>query len=162
VQLNAFVVVATPQGDESVNCAKAFDAEPNKDLFHDIHISLVATQQLATPTDTAERDANECQGIVSEMVPHHRPPEWTADNVNKVAAQHLMVRVTGQLFFDSSHVPCAQGNEVRKNPRRISLWEIHPIYKFEVCTANCNATGTWVGLAQWVTNPSGSPSGPTH
>lgn len=158
VQLKAFVVGATQEGAESVNCGTAFDQEPNPDLFHDIHISLVATQQLANPANTAEKDANECQGIVSEMIPHHRPPEWTADNVNKVAAQHLMVRVTGQLFFDSSHVPCAQGKEVRTNPRRISLWEIHPIYKFEVCTANCNGAGTWVALAQWVIKPSGSPA----
>lgn len=153
VQLNAFVVGATQEGGETVNCGPAFDHEPNADLFHDIHISLVATPQLATPASTAEKDASECQGIVSEMIPHHRPPEWTADNVNKVAAQHLMVRVTGQLFFDSSHVPCAQGKEVRKNPRRISLWEIHPIYKFEVCTANCGGAGTWIALAQWVTKP---------
>jgi hypothetical protein len=161
VQLKAFVAGATQEGDETVNCGKDFDHEPNKDVFHDIHISLVATQPSATPTTPEEKDALECPGIVSEMIPHHRPPEWTADNVNKVAGQHLMVRVTGQLFFDSSHVPCA-GKEVRTNPRRISLWEIHPIYKFEVCTANCNATGTWVALAQWVTTPSGSPSGPTH
>jgi hypothetical protein len=153
VQLKAFVVAATQEQDESVNCGKAFDHEPNKDLFHDIHISLVATQQLATPANTAEKDADECQGIVSEMIPHHRPPEWTAANVNKVAAKHRMVRVTGQLFFDSSHVPCSQGKEVRTNPRRISLWEIHPIYKFEVCTANCAAAGTWVPLAQWVKQP---------
>jgi hypothetical protein len=150
VQLKAFVVAAAQEGDESVNCGKAFDQEPKKDLFHDIHISLVATQQLATPANTAEKDANECQGIVSEMIPHHRPPEWTAANVNKVAAKHLMVRLTGQLFFDSSHVPCSQGKEVRTNPRRISLWEVHPIYKFEVCTANCAAAGTWVPLSQWV------------
>lgn len=155
VQLAAFVAGATQEGAESVNCGTAFDKEPNPDLFHDIHISLVATQQLATPANPAQGDANECQGIVAEMIPHHRPPEWTADNVNKVAAQHLMVRVTGQLFFDSSHVPCAQGREVRTNPRRVSLWEIHPIYKFEVCTANCSAAGTWIPLAQWVTKPSG-------
>jgi hypothetical protein len=153
VQLKAFVVAATQEGDETVNCGKDFDHESNKDLFHDIHISLVAAQPASLPTTPAEKDATECPGIVSEMIPHHRPPEWTADNVNKVAAKHLMVRVTGQLFFDSSHVPCAQGKEVRTNPRRATLWEIHPIYKFDVCTANCNAAGTWVPLAQWVKQP---------
>jgi hypothetical protein len=162
VQIRAFVIGATQERAESVNCGPAFDHEPNPDLFHDIHISLVATQQLATPTTPAQKDANECQGIVSEMIPHHRPPEWTSDNVNKVAAKHLMVRVTGQLFFDSSHVPCVQGKEVRSNPRRISLWEVHPTYKFEVCTANCSAAGTWVALGQWVTSQSGSTSRPTH
>jgi hypothetical protein len=162
VQVKAFVVAATQEGAESVNCGNTFDQQPNKDLFHDIHISLVATQALATPASTAEKDANECQGIVSEMIPHHRPPEWTADNVNKVAAKHLMVRLTGQLFFDSSHVPCAHGQEVRTNPRRISLWEVHPIYQFDVCTANCDAGGTWLPLAQWVKRPSRPRRGRNH
>ena len=150
VQLKAFVVAASQEGDETVNCGTTFDHETNRDLFHDIHISLVAAQPTSMPTTPDEKDATECPGIVSEMIPHHRPPEWTAANVNKVAAKHLMVRVTGQLFFDSSHVPCAHGKEVRTNPRRTSLWEIHPIYKFDVCTANCNAAGTWLPLAQWV------------
>ena len=70
--------------------------------------------------------------------------------MKKVAAARSPVRVTGQLFFDSSHVPCAGGKEVRTNPRRFSLWEIHPIYQFEVCTADCDGTGTWLPLEQWV------------
>jgi hypothetical protein len=151
VQLVAYVVAANQEGAESVNCKTAFDTETNKNLFHDIHISLVETKQLAAPANTAEKNADECQGIVAEMTPHFRPPEWTAVNVNKVAAAHLKVRVTGQRFFDSSHMPCAAGKEVRSNPRRISLWEIHPIYKFELCTAaDCDTTPTWVTLEDWV------------
>ena len=141
VVLKAFVLKARQEGKESVNCGPAV---PDQPLYHDIHISLVPT---ANETD-------ECKSVVAEMIPHHRLPEWTADNVNKVAAKHLPVRVTGQLFFDSSHVPCQNDREVRSNPRRISLWEAHPIYKFEVCTGNCDAEGTWVDLADWLkSNP---------
>lgn len=150
VQLRAFVLAAKQEQAESVNCGHTFDNEPNKNLFHDIHIALVETVELASPKKGAEA-ANECQGIVVEMIPHYRPPEWTTANVNKVARAHLPVRVTGQLFFDSSHVPCADGKPVRSNPKRVSLWEIHPIYQFEVCTANCDAAGTWLSLEQWVT-----------
>jgi len=153
VQLKAFVLAAKQEQAESVNCGHAFDNENEKNLFHDIHISLVATEKLATPTDKVEEAANECQGVVAEMIPHHRPPEWTAANVNKVAAAHLLVRVTGQRFFDSSHVPCADGKPVRSNPKRVSLWEIHPIYKFEVCIANCDVEGTWLLLEEWVNKP---------
>jgi hypothetical protein len=160
VQLKAFVLAAKQEQAESVNCGHEFDSENQKNLFHDIHISLVATENLASPTDKVEEAANECQGVVAEMIPHHRPPEWTATNVNKVAAAHLLVRVTGQRFFDSSHVPCADGKPVRSNPKRVSLWEIHPIYKFEVCTANCDAEGTWLLLEEWVNNPSGSKVSP--
>ncbi len=151
VQLTAFVLVARAEGGESVNCGHKFDQVTNKDSFHDIHISLVATMELANPTNRVQSAANECQGIVAEMIPHHRPVAWTADNVKRVAAAHLPVRVTGQLFFDSSHVPCAQGKPVASNPKRISLWEIHPIYAFEVCTANCDAEPTWVPLEKWAT-----------
>jgi len=86
------------------------------------------------------------------MSPHHRPPEWSAENLNKLAAAHTPIRVTGQLFFDSSHSPCENGQASAGNPKRFSLWEIHPIYKFEVCTGDCGGGGNWVSLEEWVAN----------
>jgi hypothetical protein len=150
VQIQGYVVAAKQEGAESVNCGKKFDQLANKASYHDIHISLVETRELATPSDQQEEAADECKGIVVEMIPHHRPSSWTAANVNKVRSAHLPVRVTGQLFFDSSHVPCSGGAAVGSNPKRFSLWEIHPIYAFEVCTAGCEAEGTWVSLDQWL------------
>lgn len=150
VQIRAYVLAAKQEGAESVNCGHEFDDVANKNSFHDIHISLVETRELATPADHEEEAVDECQGIVAEMIPHHRPIAWTAANVNKVHAAHLLVRVTGQLFFDSSHVPCAAGRPVRSNPKRFSLWEIHPIYTFEVCTADCAQEGTWLLLEEWL------------
>jgi len=142
VVLKAFVLKARQEGPESVNCGKPPQpgAVPNEPAYHDIHISLV-------PVDT---ETDECNGIVAEMSPHHRPAEWTAANVNKVASAHLPIRVTGQLFFDSSHGPCENGQASAGNPKRFSLWEIHPIYKFEVCAGDCSGAGTWVSLEQWV------------
>ena len=87
--------------------------------------------------------------IVGELSPHHRPAAWSAVNVNKVARAGALVRVEGQQFFDSSHVPCKEGAPVGSNPKRVSLWEIHPIYSFEVCVSNCNGAGTWQPLSQW-------------
>lgn len=139
VTLKAFILIARQEGGESVNCGKNV---PDQPLFHDIHISLVASK------DTSPDD--ECSGVVAEMSPHHRPDNWTHANVDKVSRAKLPVRVTGQLYFDSSHFPCSGGKGVRSNPKRVSLWEIHPIYKFEVCTADCDGTGTWVTLDGWV------------
>lgn len=134
-----YVLVARQEEAESVNCGKAVE---NSVLFHDIHISLV---------ESPAASADECTGIVAEMSPHHRPAAWTHEKVEAVAKAHLPVRVTGQLFFDSSHLPCSGGQEVGKNPRRASLWEIHPIYRFEVCTAgDCETAGTWQPLEAWV------------
>ena len=150
VQLRAYVLTAKQEQSESVNCGDTFDKEEKKNLFHDIHISLVETEELTRPKNKSEAVTNECQGIVVEMPPHYRPPEWTAANVNKVARAHLPVRVTGNFFFDSSHVPCADDKPVRSNPKRISLWEIHPIYKFEICTADCDGEGTRLPLEDWI------------
>jgi hypothetical protein len=70
--------------------------------------------------------------------------------VEAVATAHLPVRVTGQLFFDSSHTPCVNEVPVRGDPSRASVWEIHPIYKFEVCTEGaCDSGNGWVPLEQW-------------
>ncbi|HEY6249844.1 MAG TPA: hypothetical protein VI685_07765 [Candidatus Angelobacter sp.] len=137
VLLKAFVLIARQEGAESVNCGAN---APNKPVYHDIHISLVPTGD----------ETDECNSVVAEMSPHHRPAEWTAANLMKLAKAHTPVRVTGHLFFDSSHVPCADGQPVPSNPKRFSLWEIHPIYKFEVCTGNCDGDGTYVDLVDWV------------
>ena len=138
VTLKAFVLIARQEGAESVNCEKNV---PDAAQFHDIHISLVAAKGIN----------DECAGVVAEMSPHHRPDSWTHANVEKVSRAKLPVRITGHLYFDSSHFPCANDKTAGEgNPKRVSLWEIHPIYKFEVCTANCGGAGTWVTLDQWV------------
>lgn len=137
VVINGFVLIARQEGAESVNCGANV---PNEPAYHDIHISLVPSAD----------ETNECSGIVVEMSPHHRPGEWTAKNLNNLAKAQAPVRVTGHLFFDSSHEPCVNGEGVPSNPKRFSLWEVHPIYKFQVCTANCDGDGTWVDLVDWV------------
>ncbi len=132
-----YVLIARQEGGESVNCGKNVE---NHAALHDIHISLVSS-----PDETSE-----CSSVVAEMSPHHRPDSWTHGNVEKVAKAKLPVRVTGQLYFDSSHFPCSGGKSAGQgNPSRVSLWEIHPIYKFEVCTADCDGDGTWVTLDKW-------------
>jgi len=135
VQLEGYVKIARQEGAESVNCGQNV---PNDPAYHDIHISIVV--------NSADQ---ECSGVVVEMTPHHRPSTWTAELVNEVAAKGWLVRVTGQRMFDSSHTPCNNGSPVKGDPARVSLWEIHPIYKFEVCPqANCSSGG-WVPLEAW-------------
>jgi hypothetical protein len=92
------------------------------------HISIVPEESLT--------HADECNSVVVEMVPHHRPEAWTLQNVLRVANGHAQVRATGRLFFDSSHTECVGGSRAGSDPARFSLWEIHPICKFEVCDAD--------------------------
>jgi hypothetical protein len=143
---NVYVLIARQEGGESVNCGKDVEGHPTVQ-DHDIHISLVTKPNLDPKTD-------ECSSVVAEMSPHHRPDSWTHGNVEKIAKANLPVRVTGQLYFDSSHFPCKAGKSAGQgNPSRQSLWEIHPIYKFEVCTANCDGAGTWLTLDKWAAQP---------
>jgi hypothetical protein len=99
---------------ESVNC-KLTDKEGN-----DIHIVLGENSNKDDP----------CSSVTAEMSPHFRPDIWNPDALN----QHNdhMYRFTGQLFFDASHVPCVNG--AGPNPKRSALWEIHPVYRVEICT----------------------------
>jgi hypothetical protein len=99
---------------EAVNCNI-----PGNDT-NDIHIVLMP--------DTNFQD--ECRSTTAEMSPHYRPSSWTPENILKAAAGHP-VRIQGHLFYDGSHTPCA--GTARPTPNRISLWEIHPVYSFEVC-----------------------------
>jgi hypothetical protein len=135
----AFVLISRQEGKESVNCGSKVPLKNN--LFHDIHVSLVETKNVPLK--------RECESVVVEMSPHHRPDRWNITTMKKVSSAQAPVRVTGQLFFDASHVLCSGGKRVGSNPARSSLWEIHPIYSFEVCTSGCGGAGKWVPLDQW-------------
>ncbi len=125
---------------ESVNC-NLTEKEEN-----DIHIDIVQTP-----------GANPCRSVTAEMIPHFRPETWTPENLNRIRDNRLPVRVTGHLFFDSSHKPC-KGLESpgRGHPLRVSVWEIHPVYRFEVCRreslAQCppDDDSVWQDLHRWV------------
>jgi hypothetical protein len=138
------VFEARQECGETVNCG---GGSPNIDASHDIHLYLLGQPRKNTPADTPAANTEECTGIVAEMNPHHRPPEWTACNVNDVASKGLRIRITGNQFFDASHVPCKNGAAVGSNPRRVTLWEVHPIYTFDVCPSGVCASGGWVPLA---------------
>jgi hypothetical protein len=144
VVFEGYVFEARQECAESVNC----EAVPtNVDASHDIHIALVGQpRKTNSQSPKPAQDAEECTGFVAEMIPHHRPAEWSACNVNAVGAKGLRVRITGQQFFDGSHVPCQNGVAVGDNPKRVSLWEIHPIYAFEVCPSGDCKSGGWEKL----------------
>jgi hypothetical protein len=138
VRLVAFVINAHPSNvgtGESVNC-KLKPAESN-----DIHIVL---------GQNSNQD-DECSSVTAEMSPHFRPDSWTPDNMNQNNAR--LFRFTGQLFFDASHKPCT--GSTGANPKRSSLWEIHPVYGVEICgdaRNNCkvDSNDNWIALSDFV------------
>ena len=117
-------------GGEAVNCNMSGNA-PN-----DIHIVL-----MSDPNDT-----DECDSTTAEMSPHYRPANWTPAKLNAIGKP---VRLKGQLFFDNSHTPCTKGGS-RPNPKRASLWEIHPVYSIEVCkSSNLDECRNSTDPAEW-------------
>jgi len=122
---------------ESVNCKKG-GKESN-----DIHIELGKTV-----------NDDPCTSVTAEISPHFRPSSW--DEFDSYDFKGRPVKMTGQLFFDSSHSPCRPGKHA--SPARISIWEIHPVYSIEVCTnktlASCKAgnKSVWVPFNEWLSD----------
>jgi len=135
---------------ESVNCNGGTEED------NDIHIAF------------GEAPATgECASITGEISPHYRPASWNEIGhfetfnpstkkytVNPGMAARLQAhpyRITGQLFFDASHQPCPCGTHCA--PVRSSVWEIHPIYRIEVCkagtTCNEDADTDWLEFDDW-------------
>jgi hypothetical protein len=124
---------------EAVNC------NIPGDTTNDIHIVLVQH-----PTD------DPCLSTTAEMIPHFRPTNWTDKNL--MAVKQHPVKVHGQLFFDDSHTPCTATS--RPNPKRASLWEVHPVYSMQVCRLldldqcrNTTNASDWVALEDWASDP---------
>jgi len=101
--------------------------------YNDIHIELTADVDDRTP----------CHSIVAEIVPHYRPPAWDLFDSPDYSAffKTHPVKITGQLFYDDSHVACTKDGKAGFNParnnakdfERLALWEIHPIYAIDLC-----------------------------
>jgi hypothetical protein len=89
------------------------------------------------------------------MIPQNRNPAWTLTKLADIQAKDLEVRVMGQLLYDSIHVPNDDPNHVvGGQPKRMSLWEVHPITQFLVCTKSDNACepakeGEWTLLEDY-------------
>ncbi len=127
VMLAGFLLGAHEGSPETCNCKLSGEAN------NDYHINIV------------ERSGDRMRdSVVVEMTPKMRAsiPEWTLPRINGLVTNPVnppLVRVSGYLLFDSEHVS-------RSGGERATIWEIHPVTKFEVCPAgNCtvDATAGW-------------------
>jgi hypothetical protein len=134
------------QGGESVNCGESDHQNV------DIHIAL-GTKQERVPkhATSAEKEPILCPTITAEMIPHFRPDDWEFAQLEAVSDRQ--VRVTGQLMFDGSHRACGDTQRASTDPKRISSWEIHPVYAFDVCKhpaggCDVNRDSDWESLTE--------------
>jgi uncharacterized protein YraI len=135
VRLSGYLVVARDEGAESVNCAGNDGT--------DIHINV--GPKSAHPV--------EYDGIVAEMIPQLvRPTGWDSTTLNRLAGKEVLL--VGGLTYDNEHfVNDNPANPKSGQPKRFSLWEIHPITAFYGCPAGdgCDPgqLGQWLTLADW-------------
>ncbi len=126
-----------PNTGESVNCNLKGDDN------NDFHIPM-----------SNDPNNSDFQGIVVEMIPQNRPPEWNLSNLTQVESNQQLVMVTGGLFYDNiHHVNGDPNNPKGGQPHRYSLWEVHNLTQFLVCTKSDNscdpaAPGDWSPLGQ--------------
>jgi hypothetical protein len=104
------------QDPESCNCHKANDL--------DMHLWISAK---AASTEKP-------RAVVVEISPRMPKLQALHDQLVQLAKKGTRIRVTGWMMWDEEH-----GSEVGKS--RGTLWEIHPVHKFEVFQ-----NGQWVDL----------------
>jgi hypothetical protein len=121
---------------ESVNCKLTGSTN------NDFHLTIADD-----PT------ADEFSGIVVEMTPQVRPKTWTLRRVSDAQKLARPVLVVGQLFYDNKHhVNDDPENPSGGDPKRFSLFEVHPVTQFFVCrtTDQCDPAraADWTPLEQ--------------
>ena len=126
--VNPDFVGVEKKGAEACNCGSTQADEV------DYHITIVKNR------GDEFRDA-----IVVEMSPRVRAshPAWSLANLRAYARNETQVRVFGWLMFDGEHKELMYDPDKPDKPRvrRASLWEIHPITRFEV-----KIDGVWMIL----------------
>jgi hypothetical protein len=147
----AYLLVAKPElGGESCNCGLQTPAET------DNHLVLVTKTTVdrfpVSSTAAANKTvfhSRELESETAEFTPRVRltHPNFTREEVQPLIdatpQKALLVRVTGQLLFDSEHF-------IKNHLVRVNNWEIHPVLKLEFCETgdNCkpNSDTGWKSL----------------
>jgi len=139
-----YITEVKPGGKESVNCGQT--GKENVD----IHLALSATKLNVKKKDP-QKNAKLCaNSFVAEVIPHLRPDEMDAAFLRDLKDDPV-VKVTGALTFDASHEPCNETTPNSGDPARFTEWEIHPVYKIEVCKLKTIAGCASASAAQWET-----------
>jgi hypothetical protein len=150
--LNGYLYYAKDGGAESSNCG--LKGADNIDFHIGIggDASIAAKAKAKTPgLSSAERRL----AVIVEMTPHWRAkyePGWNLAQVQKAIGRQ--VYVVGQLLADNEHDDakddCAYTGAGGPGPNcwRGTIWELHPVTRFLVCTAasgSCAASGAGAG-----------------
>ncbi len=133
----------------------------NCDLWHpgqtDFHIGIGFDKDLAAKIKAADGPLSkdlqhqaDVNSMVVEMTPHYRArfePGWTLAKLHQLAG--AQVKVVGQLIADNDHYEKTQDCGISGSDKakcwRMSIWEIHPVTAFYVCTSQTACTDNGSG-----------------
>jgi len=110
------------------------------------HTAAMARKSSGKATSGKAASLLERTSVIVEMTPHYRfqfeNNIWTVENLDKAVGHQ--VRIVGQLLIDSEHnspsqnCATAQTAAQKKSCWRASVWELHPVERFQVCTKATN------------------------
>jgi hypothetical protein len=138
-------------GGESCNCYLRTEETTDNHLVLVTKDTVDRFQLPANPTKAildSTFHSREAESITAEFTPRVRKlshPHFTSESIQPLIdgapQQALLVRVTGQLMFDSEHF-------FQNRLNRITNWEVHPIFRLEYCPTGKKCTRK--GKANWV------------
>jgi hypothetical protein len=162
-----FLYYFQPTGAESSNCELTGPSDDPEKSNVDYHIGIGFDSSVAqglradeNPTSTTASpkrppgkstrgsgaSALQQTSVIVEMTPHYRfqfeHNIWTVENLQKALGHQ--VRVIGQLLIDNDHNVPSQNCAAARTPAqkrscwRASVWELHPVEHFQVCTKGTN------------------------
>lgn len=133
---------------ESVNCG--ISKSKTKD-GRDIHINIGPAP-----------NGDEFAGVVVEIIPQLPVEDWPVKvahanakaALKRVMKAGLRVLAIGSLTYDNEHlVNAVKAHPKGGQPKRLSLWEVHPVLDLYVCPAGvCDPTAPhtkWQRLSDW-------------
>jgi hypothetical protein len=151
----AYLLIAKPElGGESCNCGLQTAPETDNHLVLVNKNTLLKFPVQVDQTDGAAKEdlatfhSREPESLTAEFTPRVRlqHPNYTAEKVKPLIdaadQEALLVRVTGQLLFDSEHF-------LGHHLVRVNNWEVHPVFKLEYCPSGaCTAASNdgWKSL----------------
>jgi hypothetical protein len=157
VQATGYLYYAVQTSAESCNCDRAGPKDSDYHIGLGFDASRVAeakTKPAATSSEFHDLQAN---SMIVEITPYYRAknePGWTLAKLK--ALYGAQVKVVGQLLADNDHYlaaqDCGMKGAVTSSCWRLSIWEIHPVTAFYVCSTNADcakADSGWTRLEAW-------------
>jgi hypothetical protein len=157
VQATGYLYYAEQTSAESCNCERAGPVDSDYHIGLGFDASRVAEAKTKPASGSSQFHDLQSNSMIVEITPYYRAKDEPAWTLAKLTALYgVQVKVVGQLIADNDHYlaaqDCGMKGAVASSCWRLSIWEIHPVTAFFVCSTNsdCAKTDTgWTRLEAW-------------